>query len=100
MDEIRRSKNIILFIDELHTIVGAGSAEDALDASNIIKPAVIGSTKSRTLRGWYGYFKHSKANVFEPIDGYTRGRLRSILRKRMRKKGRGRGKDHQRWPNA
>jgi RNA-directed DNA polymerase len=55
---------------------------------------------SRTLRGWYGYFKHSKANVFEPIDGYTRGRLRSILRKRMRKKGRGRGKDHQRWPNA
>jgi len=55
---------------------------------------------SRTLRGWYEYFKHSKANVFEPIDGYTRGRLRSILRKRMRKKGRGRGKDHQRWPNA
>jgi RNA-directed DNA polymerase len=55
---------------------------------------------SRTLRGWYGYFKHSKANVFEPIDGYTRGRLRSILRKRMRKKGPGHGKDHQRWPNA
>src|SRR6478672_11700070 len=55
---------------------------------------------SRTLRGWHGYFKHSKANVFEPIDGYTRGRLRSILRKRMRKKGPGHGKDHQRWPNA
>src|SRR5712672_2862187 len=40
MDEIRRSKNVILFIDELHMIVGAGSAEGALDASNIIKPAL------------------------------------------------------------
>ena len=40
MDEIRRSKNVMLFIDELHTIVGAGSAEGAMDASNIIKPAL------------------------------------------------------------
>ena len=40
MDEIRKDGNIILFIDELHTIVGAGSAEGAMDASNIIKPAL------------------------------------------------------------
>ncbi len=40
MDEVRRSKNVIMFMDELHTIVGAGSAEGAMDASNIIKPAL------------------------------------------------------------
>jgi ATP-dependent Clp protease ATP-binding subunit ClpC len=40
MDEIRRSENIILFIDELHTLVGAGGAEGAVDASNILKPAL------------------------------------------------------------
>ena len=40
MDEIRRSENVILFIDELHTLVGAGSAEGAIDASNILKPAL------------------------------------------------------------
>ena len=53
-----------------------------------------------SLRGWFEYFKHSKDNVFGSIDAYTRGRLRSILRKRLGKKGRGRGNDHQRWPNA
>jgi ATP-dependent Clp protease ATP-binding subunit ClpC len=40
MDEIKKNGNIILFIDELHTIVGAGSAEGAIDASNILKPAL------------------------------------------------------------
>jgi ATP-dependent Clp protease ATP-binding subunit ClpC len=40
MDELRREKNVILFLDELHTIVGAGSAEGTMDASNIIKPAL------------------------------------------------------------
>lgn len=40
MEEIRRSENIIIFIDELHTLVGAGSAEGAIDASNILKPAL------------------------------------------------------------
>ncbi|MCM8763684.1 MAG: AAA family ATPase, partial [Candidatus Omnitrophica bacterium] len=40
MDEIKRSENVILFIDELHTLVGAGGAEGAIDASNILKPAL------------------------------------------------------------
>ena len=40
MDETRRAKNVIIFIDELHTIVGAGAAEGAMDASNIFKPAL------------------------------------------------------------
>jgi ATP-dependent Clp protease ATP-binding subunit ClpC len=40
MDEIKRAKNVIIFIDELHTIVGAGAAEGAMDASNIFKPAL------------------------------------------------------------
>jgi RNA-directed DNA polymerase len=52
------------------------------------------------LRGWFEYFKHGKAHVFATMDGYVRGRLRSILRKRRGGKGRGRGSDHQRWPNA
>lgn len=40
MDEVRRVKNVIIFIDEIHTIVGAGAAEGAMDASNIFKPAL------------------------------------------------------------
>ena len=40
MDEIRKEKNVLLFLDELHTIVGAGSAEGTMDAANIIKPAL------------------------------------------------------------
>jgi RNA-directed DNA polymerase len=61
---------------------------------------IICEDLNRTLRGWYEYFKHSQSNVFEPIDGYVRGRLRSILRKRRGRTGRGRGNDHQRWPNS
>jgi len=78
MDEIRKEKNIILFLDELHTIVGAGSAEGTMDAANIIKPALsrgelqcIGAT---TLKEYRKYIEKDAAlerrfqtvNVKEP----------------------------------
>lgn len=62
-------------------------------------PQIIEET-NRTLRGWINYFKHSIANIFPDLDGWVRGRLRTILRKRHKGKGRARGKDHQKWPNA
>jgi len=53
-----------------------------------------------TLKGWFGYFKHSHRNVFTDVDGWVRMRLRSILRRRHHGRGRGRGNDHLRWPNS
>ncbi len=65
MDEIRKAKNIILFIDEMHTIIGAGAAEGAIDAANILKPAlargeiqVIGAT---TLEEYRKYIEKDAA---------------------------------------
>ena len=52
------------------------------------------------LQGFYNYFKHVEAGVFNEMDGWIRGRMRSILRKRAGLKGRGRGLDHHRWPNC
>ena len=54
---------------------------------------------SSQLRGWFTYFRHCHWSVFRDLDGWIRGRLRSILRKRQKRKGRGRGHDHYRWPN-
>lgn len=55
---------------------------------------------NQTLRGWFEYFKHCHRYTFANLDGWTRMRLRSILRRRQKRKGRGGGWDHQRWPNA
>jgi len=55
---------------------------------------------NRTLKGWFGYFKHSHQLTFATLDRWVRMRLRSILRHRHGRQGRGRGADHQRWPNA
>ena len=73
MDEVRKAGNIILFIDELHTIVGAGSAEGSTDAANILKPAlargdfqVIGAT---TINEYRKYIEKDAAleRRFQPV---------------------------------
>lgn len=75
MDEIRKAKNqIILFIDELHTVVGAGAAEGAIDASNMLKPALargelqcIGAT---TIDEYRKHIEHDAAleRRFQPVN--------------------------------
>ena len=90
LDEVRREGNVILFIDELHTIVGAGSAEGAVDAANILKPAlgrgeirVIGAT---TLAEYRRYIEKDAALerrfqsvlVGEPDEEKTLAILRAL----------------------
>ena len=58
------------------------------------------SEVNRTLVGWFEYFKHSHRTTYPRLDKWSRMRFRSILRKRLGRKGCGRGRDHQRWPNA
>ena len=56
---------------------------------------------NRTLRGWFGYFKHAHHRTFERIDGFVRRRLRSLLRKQEKRPAFGLCReDHQRWPNV
>lgn len=62
--------------------------------------AMILESLNEVLVGWFGYFQHSHRTTFPSIDGWVRMRLRSLLRKRSGRKGCGRGRDHQRWPNA
>lgn len=62
--------------------------------------AVTIETLNAVLRGWFGYFKHSRRWTFGRLDGWSRMRLRSLLRKHRGGRGRGRGSDHQRWTNA
>ena len=54
---------------------------------------------SRTLAGWFGYFKHSSRHAFNKIESWVRMRMRSVLRKRSKRRGVGRGLDHFRWTN-
>ena len=73
LEELKKSKNIILFIDEIHTIIGAGGSDGALDASNILKPAlsrgeiqVVGAT---TMDEYRRYIEKSAAleRRFQPV---------------------------------
>lgn len=53
------------------------------------------------LRGWFGYFKHAHPYTFKQLDGFTRRRLRALLRKQEKRPGRGQCRaDHQRWSNT
>ena len=62
---------------------------------------VVIADLNRTLRGWFGYFKHAHPSTFIALDQMTRRRLRAMLRKQMHRPGSGRARsDHQRWPNA
>ena len=87
MNEVRRAKDVILFIDELHTLVGAGGAEGAIDASNVLKPALargeiqcIGAT---TFDEYRKYIEKDAALVrrFQPIavDPPTKDQAIQIL---------------------
>jgi RNA-directed DNA polymerase len=63
--------------------------------------ACIIADLNRTLRGWFGYFKHAHPYTFIPLDKLIRRRLRSLLRKQEKRPAFGRSRaDHQRWPNA
>jgi RNA-directed DNA polymerase len=55
---------------------------------------------NETLRGWFGYFKHSYATTFPYLDGWIRRRLRNILLKRLGRRGIGNGLSNQHWPNS
>ena len=59
----------------------------------------IVSGVNRSMLGWYEYYQHSVANVFAPLDGFVRRRLRSLLEKRRGRTVHGTGSAHQKWPN-
>ena len=62
---------------------------------------VIAADLNRTLKGWFGYFKHAHPSIFVELDQLIRRRLRAVLRKQARRPGIGNTRaDHQRWPNA
>jgi RNA-directed DNA polymerase len=63
--------------------------------------AVVVADLNRTLKGWFGYFKHAHPRVFLELDKMIRRRLRAMLRKQTHRSGFGKARtDHQRWPNA
>lgn len=88
MNEVRRAKNVVLFIDELHTLVGAGGAEGAIDASNVLKPALsrgeIQCVGATTFDEYRKYIEkdNALARRFQPIavDPPTKDQTIEILK--------------------
>ena len=90
LDEVTKAGNIILFVDEMHTIVGAGSAEGAIDAANILKPALgrgeiqlIGATTEKEYRKYIERDaalsrRFSRVEVPEPGEGETLEMLKGL----------------------
>ena len=93
MKEVTENKNIILFIDELHTLIGAGGAEGAMDASNLLKPALsrgeiqcIGATTSKEFRQYFEkdaalVRRFQQVRVDEPKDDDVRLILEGLKNK-------------------
>lgn len=74
IDEVKKAGNIILFIDEIHTIVGAGASEGSMDAANILKPALargeLHTVGATTLKEYRKYFEKDAAlqRRFQPVN--------------------------------
>ena len=74
IDEVKQAGNVILFIDEIHTIVGAGASEGSMDAANILKPALargeLHTVGATTLKEYRKYFEKDAAlgRRFQPVN--------------------------------
>jgi RNA-directed DNA polymerase len=85
-----RPKSVQKFKASIKPVTKRANGRSLEAIAKLLKPKLV---------GFYGYFKHASADALEVLDGWVRGRLRGILRKRAGLRGRGRGKDHQKWPS-
>jgi len=87
-----RKKSLKALKDKVRSMTGRSRGDSLERIINDLNPI---------LRGWFGYFQHATPALFGVLDGFTRRRLRAILRKQEKRPGIGRCQaDHQRWPNA
>ena len=85
-----RPKSVQKFKASLKPLTKRANGRSLEAIAKLLRPKLV---------GFYGYFKHASASALEVLDGWVRGRLRGILRKRAGLRGRGRGRDHQKWSN-
>jgi len=86
-----RKKSLRKLKDTVRQWTGRSNSHSLRQLIDILNPI---------LRGWFSYFKHSRATTFKLVDGWVRRRLRSILRRYRRTRGIANGGDNLRWPNA